>query len=352
MRRRAWILGAAAVVAVALVAAVALERGQRGESVEVTGFAMGTFVRVVAEGPGAEEAAAQVMPLLQAMTQALDRFDPDSDVSLINRRAGLGPVQVQAGTVQVVADALRMARLTEGAFDPTIGPLVDLWGFVEGEEGAAPQEGDGTVRGRRPPDPEAIREALARVGYGHLTVDAGARTVELALPGMILDLGGIAKGAAVDRLAELFKEAGVPRALIDLGGNLYALGRKADGSPWRVGIRHPRDPGAVIAVVEAADVALATSGDYERYFIHDGVRYSHLLDPRTGYPARELAAVTIVAPRGADADGLSTAVFVLGPDQGARLVEQLPGVEAVFIDTAMNVTYTSGLEGRIQVMEP
>ncbi|HEY8531901.1 MAG TPA: FAD:protein FMN transferase, partial [Limnochorda sp.] len=143
-----------------------------------------------------------------------------------------------------------------------------------------------------------------------------------------------------------------PRALIDLGGNLYALGRKADGSPWRVGIRHPRDPGAVIAVVEAADVALATSGDYERYFIHDGVRYSHLLDPRTGYPARELAAVTIVAPRGADADGLSTAVFVLGPDQGARLVEQLPGVEAVFIDTAMNVTYTSGLEGRIQVMEP
>src|SRR5690606_18626867 len=159
-----------------------------------------------------------------------------------------------------------------------------------------------------------------------------------------------AKGAAVDRVAQLFRDVGVERALIDLGGNLYALGRKADGSPWRVGIRHPRNPGAVLAIVEARDVAIATSGDYERYFIHEGVRYSHLLDPRTGSPARELASVTILAPKGVDADGLSTAVFVLGPEAGAQLVESLPGVEAIFVDPAMNVTYTSGLEVRIEVL--
>lgn len=352
MRRRAWILGAIAVLAVALAGALGVQRDDPSEPVEVTGFAMGTFVRVVAEGPGAREAAAQVLPLLEEMTRALDRFDPGSDVSQVNARAGQGPVQVQAGTVALVDDALRMARLTEGAFDPTVGALVDLWGFVDGGGDAAGGESQGTVRGRHPPAQAAIAATLEQVGYQHLTVDERAATVELARPGMILDLGGIAKGAAVDRVAQLFREAGVRRALIDLGGNLYALGRKADGSPWRVGIRHPRDPGAVLAVVEASDVAVATSGDYERFFIHQGVRYSHLLDPRTGYPARELAAVTILAPQGVDADGLSTAVFVLGPGEGAQLVESLPDVEAIFVDTEMKVTYTSGLRGRVEVMEP
>ena len=348
MGRRAWLLGVIAVAALALVGVIALRPNAPGEPVEVTGFAMGTFVRVVADGPRAAQAAEQVMPLLQAMTQALDRFEPDSDVSRINARAGRGPVRVQAETVAVVQDALRLAHLTEGAFDPTVGPLVDLWGFVQTEE--APADGEGTVRGRRPPAPEAIAQVLERVGYQHLRVDEEASTVELVQPGMGLDLGGIAKGAAVDRVAQLFRDVGVERALIDLGGNLYALGRKADGSPWRVGIRHPRNPGAVLAIVEARDVAIATSGDYERYFIHEGVRYSHLLDPRTGSPARELASVTILAPKGVDADGLSTAVFVLGPEDGAQLVESLPGVEAIFVDPAMNVTYTSGLEGRIEVL--
>ncbi|BAS29241.1 FAD:protein FMN transferase [Limnochorda pilosa] len=351
MPRRAW--GLAAVLAAAAVAvAAAADRGRGGDPVEVTGFSMGTYVHVVAEGPGAQEAAAGVLPELDRMTRALDRFDPGSDVARLNARAGEGPVTVGSETTRLIGEALRLARLSDGAFDPTIGPLVDLWGFVDPEAVEENEDAQGTVRGRHLPDVPAIEAARARVGYRWLQLAEDGQAASLDRAGMVLDLGGIAKGWAVDRLAERFRGAGVTRALIDLGGNLYALGGRPDGSPWRVGIQHPRRPGAVIAVVEATDEALATSGDYERYFIDGGTRYSHLLDPATGYPARELASVTVLAPHGVDADGLSTAVFVLGPERGARLVESLPGVEAVFVDTEMKVTYTSGLRGRIQVMDP
>lgn len=347
MRRWAWVL--AALLGVAAVAGALLQRLDTGPgSAEVTGFAMGTYARVVVEGQGAERVIAGVMPTLDRLTKALDRFDPESDVGRLNARAGEGEVAVGEATARIMADALRIARLTGGAFDPTIGPLVDLWGFVNptGEQDSPSQ---GTVQGQAPPDPGAIEAALDRVGYQGLRVDPTSGTAALERPGMVLDLGGIAKGAAVDILAEQLREAGARRAFIDLGGNLYALGRKADGSPWRVGIQHPRQSGAVIAVVEAVDRAISTSGDYQRYFIHQGTRYSHLLDPSTGYPARELASVTVLAPSGAEADGLSTALFILGAERGKALAESLPGVEAVFVDQGMNVTYTRGLEGRIEV---
>src|SRR5690606_37079401 len=154
-----------------------------------------------------------------------------------------------------------------------------------------------------------------------------------------------------DRAVQLLKEHGVVRALVDLGGDVYALGTRPDGTPWRLGIRHPRRAGQILGILHVSDAAVATSGDYERYFEYEGVRYSHIVDPRTGWPAMELASVTVVAPHGVWADALSTAVFVLGKEEGLALLESLPGVEGILVDKDLNVLITSGLEGKVDRLE-
>lgn len=344
---------------------VAVRPESRAESI---GFTMGTVARVVAEGPDADAAVAAVMEEMDRLTSLLDRFRPYSHVALLNASNGEW-VELAPEVVDVLQEALRLAELTGGAFDPTVAPLIDLWGFVEEElpagEGvehdhtgvAASHAAAGSsssptrMAGTAPPEPEAIAALLPLVDFRGVEMDPEGGRARFSKPGQAIDLGAIAKGYGVDRAVQMLREQGVVRGLVDLGGDVYALGTRADGSPWRLGIRHPRRSGQILGVLHVSDAAVATSGDYERYFEHGGARYTHIVDPRTGWPASELASVTVVAPSGLWADALSTAAFVLGKEEGLALLERLPGVEGVLVDKELNVEITSGLQGKLDLVE-
>jgi thiamine biosynthesis lipoprotein len=241
-----------------------------------------------------------------------------SDLDRINQNAGLAPVPVGPELITVLSRARYFAELSGGAFDPTIGPLVKLWGI-------------GTDAARVPAE-EEIRAALDKVNWRDLEIDAAAGTAYLTRPGMALDLGGIAKGYAADAAAALLREAALPRAVIDLGGNIFALGEKAGGKPWRIAIQNPREArGTYIGVVEVRDRTVVTSGVYERFLETAGRRYHHILSTADGYPADPgLLSVSVIAENSMDADALSTTLFVLGCERGQALAESL-GVEAIFV---------------------
>lgn len=261
---------------------------------------------------------------IRAYEALFSRTMADSDVARLNAAAGR-PVAVTADTEVLLQHGLRLAALSGGAFDPTIGPVSRLWDF----HAATPS----------PPDPAALAAAVALVDYRGLTVGDG----EAALPtGAAVDLGGIAKGYIADRLRDYLHEQGVRSALLDLGGNIYALGDK-DGRPWKIGIRDPRAPEALAAVVEVRDRSVVTSGSYERSFEQGGVLYHHILDPETGEPVRNgLSSVTILSADSVDGDALSTACFVLGKERGLQLIESLDGMEALFIEEDGTLTATAG----------
>lgn len=230
-----------------------------------------------------------------------------------------------------------MAKRSEGALDPSVAPLVDLWG-LRGYDGQIPEHS--------PPSATAIAQQLRHVGYEKIGVDRSKQQVKLP-SGMQLDMGAIAKGYALDRLVGLAEARGVRHALFDLGGDIRVIGTKPDQSPWRIALRHPRRLDDFFAVLPVSGQAVATSGDYQRFFFWEGQRYNHILDPRSGYSASALSSVTVVAPTGVLSDALSTAAFVLGPEKGRALLESIPGVEAVFIDQELRMSVTPGLEGLV-----
>ena len=265
----------------------------------------------------------------------------DSEVIRVNRAAGVKPVRVSPDTFAVIARGLEFSRLGDGAFDITVGPLVKLWGI-------------GTAAARVP-SPKEIRDALARVGWRDVELSQKDSSVFLKRPGMALDLGAIAKGYAADEVARILREHGIASALINLGGNVLTVGRKPDGTPWRIGAQNPEQPrGTHIGIVEIGQEAVVTSGSYERYFEAGGRRYHHILDTRTGFPVSNgLAAVMIVTPDSTTADGYSTLVFALGLERGRRLVESSAGaIEALFITESREVHLTPGLKKSFRLSDP
>jgi thiamine biosynthesis lipoprotein len=218
-------------------------------------------------------------------------------------------------TAEVIALGQEVARRSGGAFDMTLGRLKSLWG-IETEK-------------PRVPSPEEIRRALDGTGPGTLQLEG--RRVKKRRPDIAVDLGGIAKGYAVDRAVEVLRAAGIESASVNAGGDIRLLGARPDGRPWRIGIQHPRDPEKILATVSLNKGAVVTSGDYERYFMAGGVRYHHLFDPHTGYPGRLSRSVTVVAPTAALADALATAAFILGPQDGLELLAGYPGVEGLIV---------------------
>jgi len=255
---------------------------------------------------------------------------PDSDLAHVNKAAGRQPVQVHDDVFRVIDRALYYAELSGGAMDPTVEPLVTLWGV--GTDNA------------RVPSQEEIDAVIPLINWRDVELDRENKTVFLKRPGMALDLGAIAKGFAADEVAVILKKDRVKRAIIDLGGNILTYGEKADKSPWKVGLQSPFDErGQYLGIVTGPAQTVVTSGVYERYFEYDGVLYHHLLDPATGYPTRnELLAVTIITGASFDGDGLSTPVFVMGYEKGRALVESLKGVEAIFVFDDMTVRKTKG----------
>lgn len=310
-------------------------------------FAMSTLISIkvfASDAQLGQKALEQAFAEFNRIEKLTDKFaarnlaDPEiSDVYRINQNAGLKPIQVSEDTLAMLEKSNYFAGLSDGAFDVTVGPIMDLWGF-------------GQTRYQVPADVE-LQTRLAWVGYRQIVIDKLHKTVFLPEKGMEIDLGGIAKGYATDRAVQKLRQIGIESALINAGGNIYALGSKPDGSPWLTGIQDPRDENKIIAILKVSDVAVVTSGDYERYFIQDGIRYHHILNPATGKPAPETMSTTVIAPSATDADVLSTTLFVLGPGPGGKFIRQFSNVNAVFIDHQREITFSPELHKQIEFVD-
>lgn len=277
-------------------------------------YHMGTLWTVEAKGPEAERAMEEAFSEIGRLDRLLSTYRADSELSRLNRDGSQGWVAVSSETRSLVERALKVARLSDGAFDPTVGPMVKLWGFK--------------YMDYHMPSAGQIREAKARVGYREVETDA-SRGIRFRRPGMELDLGAIAKGYAVDRAVEILKERGMTRIRVDAGGNQRVWDTQGEG--WVLGIRHPRREGEVLGAIGLRAGSISTSGDAERGFWKDGVRYGHVLDPRTGQPSQGVLSVTVTAPEAETADALSTALYVLGPEAGLARLGAFPGAEALWV---------------------
>ena len=310
----------------------------RGSVVRSARPLMGTVFEVsvwapATREPDAAETLGEALDLVAAIERRVSSWDPQSETSAVNRAAAGRPTRIGPELAQLLAASLDWSERTGGAIDITGSPLFELWNHAR-QTGVLPTD-------------EEIDAARRLVGYRkvHLTED----TVVLAEPGMKIGFGAVGKGFAADRAATFLRGRGFSNFIIDAGGDVVVSGSRG-GTPWHVAIRNPRR-GEFLGVYGATDCAIATSGDYERFAMIGGVRYSHILDLRTGRPARGLSSVTVIAQNGTDADALATALFVMGADEGLAFVESLPGVESLMVEEGGAVRLSKGLrlaEGRLE----
>ena len=299
---------------------------QKTETIMGTQVSITVVAKTEQEGEAAIDAA---MAEVRRFDRMMSLYKDDSEITRVNLAAGKGPVEVSPEMIEMVEAARKISELTDGAFDVTVGPLVVLW-QMRLKEGAAPTETE-------------IESIKNRVGYRNIITDKKASTLFLMKPGMIMDFGGCAKGYVADRVAELLKGRGIDNAIVALAGDIRVMGHRPDGSSWRIGVQHPRDSAKTLTVLELSDKFISTSGDYERYQIVHRKRYHHILDPRTGKPSEGMESVTLVGERGSDGDPLATALFILGPKQGRKIVKKL-GYNAIFVDDKGRVVMTDGIK--------
>jgi thiamine biosynthesis lipoprotein len=286
-----------------------------------------TFVEIKAYGKKARDAIEEAFSEMERVNVLLNNYDPDSEVSEINRHAGRNPVQVSPETMEALQLAVKYGDISGGAFDITIGPLLKLWGFAQDNPG---------LKGKGP-DGDAVRKAKFLVDYHALELtmvkkgNRTLRTAQLKKSGMWIDVGAFTKGYVADRAVAVLKRRGIKNALISAGGTICAIGTKQDSSPWKVGIRHPRKEDSFLTIISLTDRTVSTSGDYEKFYKKNDRRRTHIIDPRTGMPVEKVQAVTVIARKGFESDALSTALFILGPDEGIKLVNSLADVEALIV---------------------
>jgi thiamine biosynthesis lipoprotein len=330
---------------VALVASFACARtapNPASHLLERTHMTMGSELRVSAWTTSDSTATAA----MDAVFREFDRLDAlmsvwkdGSDIERLNAAAGDQPVRVSAEVREVVRTAHQVSEWTGGKFDVTFGALSGLWKFDHDQDNQIPDRAE-------------VQKRLPLIDYRRLKIDDEAGTAFLERKGMRAHLGGIGKGYAVDRGVAILRQRGVTDFIVQAGGDMYVSGRRGE-RPWRVAIRDPRGPeDRSFAALDLTDGSFSTSGDYERFFIRDGRRYHHILDPLLGEPATGCRSVTIVADNATIADALSTGVFLLGPDEGMKLVERLPHVEAVIVSAKNEVLISSGLRGRLMLLAP
>jgi thiamine biosynthesis lipoprotein len=304
-------------------------------------FVLGTVCTVNLYKGGTRQLYRQIFARLREIEGLMSVTLPDSEIAAVNRHAGNTPVLVGPATLEVIAAARRYASLSGGAFDPTIGPLVSLWGI-------------GSDSGRLPEDRE-IQEVLPLVNWEDLLIDHEAGTVFLRRPDMRLDLGAIAKGYAADEAVRIIRQdRRVKGAIVDLGGNIFAYGERDGNLPWRIGVQNPlEERGAYLGTLEVKNKTVVTSGVYERFLELDGKRYHHILSTRDGYPVSNgILSVTVIADRSIDADALSTTIFTLGWEKGIPLAESLNNVEALCVLEDMTIRGTSGVFGIFTLSDP
>ncbi len=296
---------------------------------EATEPVMGTRVHVefhVADDALAPGLIQSVMTDMHRIDHAFSPYKETSELSRLNREAGRGWVEVSQELLDLLVKSRQVSLLTDGAFDITYASVGRYYDYREGVA----------------PDEAAIEAAVKAIDYRHVEIDAPGQRVRFKHPKVYVDLGGIAKGHAVDRGIAILEQAGVTQASVAAGGDSRIIGDR-DGHPWTVGVKHPREEGEMSALLPLSDTAVSTSGDYERFFERDGVRYHHILDPSTGRSADGAWSVTILGPEATFTDALSTSVFVLGPRKGLDLIDRLDGVDAIIIDPEGRLLYSADL---------
>lgn len=334
---RTWFSGVFGVLVVILLAGCgSIRSSELPVVVKRAQMHMGTLVSITAVAPGKEIAQASIeagFHEIQRLEQLLSTWIQASELSQVNAAAGKRPVAVGPETLELVLRSLEMAGLTEGGFNIAVGPAVEAWSVTD--------------RQRIPSDAE-LQALKPLVDWSAIQVDRTARTIFLPRPGMRIDVGGIGKGYAADRVVDVMRKAGAQGGVVALSGDIKTFGDLPGMNGFPAGIRHPRQEGALVATIDLKNEAISTAGDYERYFEQEGVRYHHILDPQSLQPARKCQSVTVIAAEGTVADGLDTGIFVLGPERGMALVERLPDVEAVIIDDQGRMTVSSGLRSRLR----
>lgn len=268
-----------------------------------------------------EKLAKQALDEVEAAFMQIDgisnRFAQNAEISKVNQSAGIAPIKVSDDLMAMVTVALDWSDKTGGAFNILLGTVMDLWGFGSSHPAV--------------PDEQTLKTALRTSDWHKIVLNPELSTIYLPEKGMVMDLGGVAKGYATDKAVAVLKKIGIKNALINAGGNVYAWGNRLDGTPWIIGVRDPRNPQKIAALLQGRDTSFITSGDDQRYFEKDGIRYHHIINPADGYPARLSSSTTIISPSATIADILSTALFVNGPQAGIELAETFKEVEAAMI---------------------
>lgn len=310
---------------VVMILAAALT-GCSDKASEKSFFAMDTIITLTAYGNSAPDAISAAEQRIKELEGTLSVTNEQSDIYRVNHSDGTRTV-ISSDAAELLSLTLDTARKTDGALDPTVYPVLLAWGFTTGEN--------------RVPEKEEIASLLRNTGYENVTLDKNAVTLPR---GFMLDMGAVGKGFAGDKAAQILSEHGVTSALLDLGGNIQAIGSKPDGSPWRIALRDPQSGGNV-GILELSGMAAVTSGAYERYFTDEnGVTYGHIIDPKTGFPAEsDLLQTTVIAESGAYADALSTALFVMGLEGAAEFHRNNGGFEMILIDKDGNIHVTEGI---------
>jgi FAD:protein FMN transferase len=285
-------------------------------------------ISVVADDPAwAQQRIDSAVEEIRRIERLLTTFDEGSETALINRYAGLRPVRVSLETFQLIERSIRISRVTQGAFDITYGSVDKrFWNF------------DTSLT--RLPDPETARQMVRLIDYRNILLDREQGTVMLKHAGMRIGFGGIGKGYAADRARQLLKEQGVMSGVVNASGDLAVWGCQPDGKPWTIGIVHPDASSQPFSYMQVSDMAVATSGNYEKFILVDGKKYSHTIDPRTGLPVTGIKSVTIITPHAEIADAMATPVMIMGIQAGLHMIDQIKDIECILIDDA-NRIYTS-----------
>jgi thiamine biosynthesis lipoprotein len=307
---------------------------------------MGTFARIVVvarDTTTADKCVQDALAKIRAVDERMSDYKEDSEISRVNRKAAQKPVQVSPSTFEVLQRSITFSKLTDGAFDVTVGPLVDLFHKAEKDLSA--------------PSQEEFAQAKKKVGFEKLILDDANRTVRFTVDGMRLDLGGIAKGYGIDQAVEAARRGGAVGVMVDIGGDVRCFGVPPEGREhWRIGLQDPNSAvegmngGGLVMTLKVTNAAVATSGDYQQFVIIKGKRYSHIMNRKTGTSVEGLTSVTIITDNATDADALATAVSVMGPEKGVALIEKLPNTEAILITSPPDpqIIKTSGADQYIR----
>ena len=316
------------------------EETAQQEPVKRTEMLMGTVISVTLYDSTDESILDKVFDKVKNLEETFSINETGTEVDKINDNAGIEPVKESDDTIEVVKEGIYYSDLSHGKFDITVGPLVKLWNIPDRPTEDIPTQ-------------DELNVVLPLTNYKDVVIDEANKTVFLTRPGMMLDLGGIAKGYAADVISKMLTDEGVKSAIIDLGGNIFAHGEKVSGDAWKIGIQNPfSNRGEIVGAISVKNKSIVTSGIYERYIEVDGVKYHHILNPETGYPyENDIAGITIISDKSTTGDALSTSVFALGIEEGMKFVEKLDDVDAIFVTKEKGIYVTSGIKDNFELRD-